>query len=265
VVRWQAHWPAAVAALALLVALIGATVIWGIPAAAEAIARRLPPTVDASLGNSVLDGLEKRKILEPTRFSDQRIAQLQQVLDTVRPEHPRLPLRLLVRDSTQLGANALALPDGTIVVTDQMVRAILGTERDFNATREAMLAGVLAHEVGHIERRHSARVLARTSLTAALSAALFGDFSAVAAGAPALLMNMSYSREMESEADEYAIKALQSRGISLKPLASLFEALDQTDETQRNLPRWLTQSMSYAASHPSTSERIKRLRTAALQ
>jgi Zn-dependent protease with chaperone function len=265
VVHWQAHWPAALAALALLVALIGAAAIWGIPAAAEAIAQRLPPALDTSLGKSMLDGLEKQKILEPTRLSEQRIAELGQMLGKVTPAHPRLPLRLAVRNSEQLGANALALPDGTIVVTDQLVRAILAKSQDFSDTGIAMLTGVLAHEVGHIERRHSARVLARTSLTAALSATMFGDFSAVAAGVPAVLMNMSYSREMESEADEYAIQALRAKKIKLEPLASLFAALDEANEAERNVPRWLSRSMEYAASHPSTSERIKRLRAAARQ
>jgi Zn-dependent protease with chaperone function len=265
VVRWQARWPAALAALALLAVLIGAAAIWGIPAAAEAVAQQLPPALDARLGKSVLDGLEKQKILAPTRLSDERIAELEQMLDKVRPAHPRLPLRLAVRDAAQLGPNAIALPDGTIVVTDQLVRSILSKSQDFSDAGIAMLTGVLAHEVGHIENRHSARVLARTSLTAALSATLFGDFSAVAAGVPAVLMNMSYSREMETEADEYAIKVMLAKKISLEPLAKLFEALDEADESSRDVPRWLSQSMEYGASHPSTSERIKRLRAAARQ
>jgi hypothetical protein len=88
-------------------------------------------------------------------------------------------------------------------------------------------ARVLAREIGHVEGRHSARALARSSLAAALSAALFGDFSAVAAGAPAVLMNMRNSREMETEADSYAIATLNQRGLSLAPLADLFEALGQ--------------------------------------
>jgi predicted Zn-dependent protease len=264
VVRLQAHWAAAMAALVLLLALIGATALWGLPAAAEMLAQRLPPAVDASLGQSMLASLEKRQVLLPTRFSDERLAEINRVMAKVMPDHPRVPIRLLVRDSSQLGANALALPGGTIVLTDQMVRFILGKQGVFGDEAVAQLAGVLAHEIGHIQQRHSSRVLTRTSLTAALSATLFGDFSAVAAGVPAVLMNMSYSREMETEADMYAIKTLQEKDMPLKPLAGLFEALDEMPGAMqaREMPRWLAKTFDYAASHPATSERIDRLRKA---
>lgn len=264
VVRWQAHWPAALASLVLLLLVLAATVLWGVPATAERIAARLPASVDATMGASVLASLEKQKILTASRFSDQRLAAIDDVMAQVMPKHPRLPIRLLVRSSGALGANALALPDGTIVLTDDMVKLILGKEADFGSDETAQLAGVLAHEIGHIEMRHSARTLARTSLTAALSAALFGDFSAAAAGVPAVLMNTSYSRAMETEADLYAIKTLKAHGMPTEPLADLFEALDETPGAQaaRNMPRWLSKSLEYAASHPSTAQRIERLREA---
>lgn len=119
-----------------------------------------------------------------------------------------------------------------------------------------MLAGVLAHEIGHIEQRHSVRVMARTSLTAALSAALLGDFSAVAAGAPAILLKMQYSREMETAADRYAAAALQQRGLPLAPLAAFFERIEeQQAKVSQYVPDWLRNTMAYAASHPSNRER----------
>jgi predicted Zn-dependent protease len=171
-----------------------------------------------------------------------------------------------VRSSPRLGANALALPDGTIMVTDGMILHILGKADDFDEQQQAQLAGVLAHEIGHIEKRHSVRVMARSSLTAAASAALFGDFSAVAAGVPAVVMNMVYSREMESEADGYAISLLKEKGISPAPLADLFDSLEQIHEEDpaRRLPRWMAASMAYMASHPASAERSERLRRAAL-
>lgn len=264
VARWQACWPAALAALVLLLALLGAALRWGLPAAAEAVAQRLPASVDVRLGASVLSGLERRGMLLPTRLSDERVAELERILGRVLPARPRLPIRLRLYDAPGLGENALALPDGTVVLTDQMVRLILGKAATFGDAQAAQVAGVLAHEIGHVELRHSTRVLARTSLTAALSATLFGDFSAVAAGVPAVLMNLRYSREMESEADGYAIAALQARHIPLAPLAELFEELEQTPAavSARDLPRWLSNTLAYAASHPATTARIERLRAA---
>jgi predicted Zn-dependent protease len=264
VVRWQERWPAALLALVLLIASGAAIVKWGLPAVAEEIAAAIPPSLDKSLGETARRGLEGQ-LVEPSRLSEQRIAQVERILQSVVPASPRMPIRLMVRSSPRLGANALALPDGTIMVTDAMILLILGKAEDFDERQQAQLAGVLAHEIGHIEQRHSVRVLARSSLTAAASAALFGDFSAVAAGVPAVVMNTRYSREMESAADGYAIALLHAKGISPAPLADLFESLEKVDEADpaHGMPQWLTQTLSYVASHPASSERSERLRRAA--
>lgn len=264
VVRWQERWYAALFALLLLAATIGATAIWGVPAAAERIAQALPPSVDAALGKSAIAALEAQNVIGPSRLSDQRLEQVQQVLRRVLPARPRIAVHLRVADAREFGPNALALPDGTIIVTDSMIRYILGKGDSFDAYRTAQLAGVLAHEIGHLERRHAARLMARSSLAAALSAALFGDFSAVAAGLPAVLINMEYSRAMETEADGYAIALLRQNGLPSAPLADLFEALDEDSAgDDGNAPDWLAQGVGYLSSHPATSARIKRLRRTA--
>jgi Zn-dependent protease with chaperone function len=265
VVRWQERWRGALAALALLAGLLAWAGLRGVPAAADRAAQALPASVDTTLGASALREMKKQGIINPTRLSSQRVDEIWQVLRTLLPAKPRVPVRLVVCASDTLGANALALPDGTIIVTDALVRLILGKHGDFDTARGAQLAGVLAHELGHLERRHGMRALARGSLAAALSAALFGDFSTAAAGAPALLLNMRYSRDMESEADLDAIALLRSHHLSPAPLADLFEALDRTPQAtlRRRLPRWLTAGGDYTASHPSNAERAALLRAAA--
>ena len=264
VVRWQQHWYAALLALVLLIAAGFAFVTWGLPAAAEKIASAIPPTLDQRLGQTAARALEAQ-LMAPTRLSEQRVAQVEQVLRSIVPAVTGQPIRLLVRSSPRLGANALALPDGTIMITDAMVLQILGKADSFDEEQTAQLAGVLAHEIGHVEKRHSVRVMARSSLTAAASAALFGDFSAVAAGLPAVVMNMRYSRAMEREADGYAIALLKEKGISPAPLADLFDALEKVhaEDPSRRVPRWMAVTIAYAASHPSSAQRSERLRRAA--
>lgn len=264
VMRWQQRWPAALAALVMLVAIGAAIAIWGIPAAAERIAASVPPEFDQKLGQTGLRALE-RGMIEPSRFSEPRIAQIQQVMASIMPAHPRIPIRLLVRNSPRLGANALALPDGTIIITDNMVRAIARENNDeFTPSQKAALAGVLAHEIGHVEHRHTVRVLARSSLTAAASAALFGDFSAVAAGVPALAVRMRYSRDMETDADDFAAASLRGAGMPTAPLADLFDVFDAVNskDPSAGLPGWLRTTASYAASHPESGERARRMRAA---
>ena len=263
VMRWQRHWYAALAALVLLLAA-GAGIWWYVlPAAAEKIAANIPDSLDERIGASALKGLEAR-MFKPSTLSAPQIAALQAMLAQVAPARPRHPLRLLTRNAPLLGPNALALPDGTIVITDQMVLGVLGKDSDFDDAGRAALSGVLAHEIGHVQQRHSVRVLARSSLTAAASAALFGDFSAVAAGIPAVLANLHYSRAMESEADQYAIDTLRAKGLPATPLANLLDWLDEVDVKggTRNLPAWMKQTLPYASSHPGTAERSVRLRQA---
>jgi Zn-dependent protease with chaperone function len=256
--RWQAHWPAAMVALVLLLAALGAAWFAGIPWAAERIAARLPVTVDTSLGHAALRSLERQGIVAPSRLSDERVADVEALLPRALPAHPRIPVRLLVRDGKGLGANALALPDGTLVVTDQMVKlAMRGGELDDDAKN--MLVAVLGHEVGHLEHRHAARVLAGSSLTAAISATLFGDFSAVAAGVPTLLAQMQYSRDMEYEADGDAIALLRRAGIPLHAFAEMLGRLEGARSGQEQLPRWLRTGASYLSTHPDTAARIRRI------
>lgn len=262
VVRWQARWPAALLALVLLVALLGLAWFRGLPLAAERIAERLPASVDASLGKAALASLEKQGLLTRSRFSDQRIAEIQALLPAVMPEGGRMPLRLLVRNSAQLGANALALPDGTLIVTDGLVR-LAQYKGELTARGKAELVAVLAHEVGHVEHRHATRVMARSSLTAALSAALFGDFSAVAAGAPAVLSQMEYTRAMELDADAYAIEVLHRNRMSVQHFVDILSKLEQQSAHEPKMPRWMRTAMGYLSTHPATEDRIARLGQAA--
>jgi Zn-dependent protease with chaperone function len=260
--RWQARWPAALLALVLLLALLGAGFVWGVPAAADFIAARLPASVDTTLGRAALAGMEAQGMVARSRLSDDRIAAVQALLPRALPAHPRVPVRLLVRASDALGANALALPDGTIVVTDAMVRLAFDEHNELDEEGQARLLGVIGHEVGHIERRHATRAMTGSSLTAALSATLFGDFSAVAAGLPAVLTQMRYSRAMELEADDYAVGVLRRNGLEPDALADALEALERAHPGEDKLPRWLKRSMTYLSTHPDTGERIARLHAA---
>lgn len=257
--RWQGRWPAVLLALALLVALLALLYFQGLSALAERIATALPPSVDTRLGRAALSSLERHGVLEPSRLSDQRIAEVEALLPGMLPAHPRVPIRLLVRNSPKLGANAMALPDGTIVVTDKMVRLVQTKDNQLNEEGKAALSAVLAHEVGHIEHRHATRAMTGSSLMAALSAALFGDFSAVAAGVPAVLTQMQYSRAMELDADDYAVAQLRRHGHSPAAFIEALEALESEAPNESSTPRWLKTTMSYMSTHPDTAERIERL------
>lgn len=261
VVRWQQHWYGALLALVFLIVTVMAGIKWGVPALADRVVASLPSSVDQQVGDAALKAVSSTWF-KPSRLSDERIAEVQEIFDSMRPETQRMPLKLSVVNSDSLPPNALAFPNGQIVITDSMVLHILGKSADFDDYSHAMLAGVLAHEIGHIEGRHSMRALARGSMLAVLSATLFGDFSTVVAAAPALVLNMDYSRDMESRADGYAVTRLIQDELDPEALADLFDSLEANAPGQSSLPRWMQQVGNYMSSHPATAERTAAIRQA---
>ncbi|MES2068723.1 MAG: M48 family metallopeptidase [Pseudomonadota bacterium] len=266
VVRWQDKWLGALAAIVIMLAALLAGYFWGIPWVADRGAMLVPQSVEKSLGDEVLAGLDKA-LLRPSSLSQERRQQAQDIFTRIQPAHPRMPLRLVFRDAKAVGPNAFALPNGTIVLTDAMVMHITGVGSDLSGFLADELAGVLAHEIGHVQNRHALRNLLRSSMLAVLSGTLFGDFSAVAAGAPLMVLQGQYSREMETEADDFAAALLKQHNISPSHMADLFESLDKAGKRNPlgQMPSWMRTATDYVASHPPTAERIARMRQAAGQ
>jgi Zn-dependent protease with chaperone function len=264
VVRWQDNIRSAVLALALLVALLVWSVGWGIPALGERMADAVPPSVDQAFGERALAGLDRSGILTPSTLDRRQQEALAQLLREIAP--PGMRVRLLLRGSNYIGLNAFALPDGTIVMTDLLAWKILGPAVTPNDGQRAALAGLLAHEIAHVRMRHTMRKVTSSSLTAALSSALLGDFSG-ASGMSATLANLKFSRETETEADEFAIRLLRQHGISPLALADLLEWLERVEEElsdDKPMSHWFSESgADFFETHPLTKERTARLRAAA--
>jgi Zn-dependent protease with chaperone function len=130
---------------------------------------------------------------------------------------------------------------------------------------EAVLA-VLAHELGHLNRRHSLRMLIQGSIVAGLVAWYLGDVSSVAAGLPTLLLQSRYSRAHEREADRFAATMLKANGIPPRRLADMLSRLEAAhrdragkaaDGAQEDQQR--PAFADYYSSHPATKERIDAL------
>ncbi len=113
------------------------------------------------------------------------------------------------------------------------------------------VAGVLAHEIGHVEHRHVMVALLRR----------FGIGLLVGSGGTAAeygqaLVESRYSRGAESEADDYSIAHLKKAGISPAATAKLFARLGKEEP---NMPG----VFAYLASHPPSKERQRRFTEAA--
>lgn len=151
--------------------------------------------------------------------------------------------------------NAFAMPGGYIYVT----RGLLGL-----ANSEAELAGVLAHEIGHITARHSAERYSQ-GLVAGLGLAVLGaavDTPGVsrAAGVGTDLVMKSYSRSQEYQADELGIRYLSRSGYDTFAMASFLNTLDANTKHEASLKSrgGGTAGAGYFSTHPQTDDRVGR-------
>ena len=256
VVRWQNNWPLSLLALiALLVALLS-IYQWGVPAAAESIAAKLPHSFGKQIGDQGFAVMEQRMLKPsalPMAYQQRLRARFAAMLE---PRGQKTPYRLEFR-SGKMGANAFALPNGVIVITDDMIKA---------AVSEDALLGVLSHELGHVQRRHSSRQLLQSAGVGIVLNIWVGDVSTALAAVPAVLANLKHSRDFEREADQYAIDMMLANKMPLEPMAAMFESMSRPDakeaaedgeqeETGEAPP-------DYLSSHPSDAERIATLRAA---
>ncbi len=238
----------AVSAVLVLAALIGG-MVYGVPWVAEQIARRVPVHLEQYLGEQAVASLD-RFWLEPSELDLQKQAELHAAfaphLAALEQAYPAHKLQVLLRSSEAIGANALALPAGIIIFTDDLIRL---------AENDEELIAILAHEVGHVTHRHSLRSIVQSSLALWLVMSVTGDLSAasdLATSLPAILANLSYVRGMEREADDFALAFMLAGGIEPSHFANIMLRLDpQEKESGGGLSDFLS-------THPPTPERIRR-------
>lgn len=251
VVRLQQSWRGVLACFLALLALLWALQQWGLPLAAQATLQVLPMSVDAALGETSLEAVDS-DWMRPTQLPLAEQARVQAAFTQAVAHLPPgsvPPWRLVFRASS-IGPNAFALPGGTIIMTDELVYLV---DRDTD-----VLTAVLAHELGHVQRRDGIRMLVQVTLLGAVSSVVLGDFSSLLAGASALLGQAHYSRAAEHAADASAVQLLLAANIQPKVMVTLFDKLAALRKTKGNEESasdgWLGIAF---ASHPSDAERVQ--------
>ena len=250
--RLERRWGFVLLSFVATLAVIVGAVIYGIPWLAGVATRSTPVSVLEPLTKQTQQILEAQ-YLKPTKLELSNRVRVQRIFDEVTQEVAKREgsvgmyrFELLLRDSPALGANALALPSGTVIATDDFIKL---TKSD-NEIR-----GVFAHEVGHITRRHALSQLYQGVGIFALASFVVGDFAGVtsiAASLPAILIQSGYSRQAESDADGVAARYLIARGIGTKPLRDILERLE-AQGLGGSIP-------SLLRTHPATPERIDELK-----
>jgi Zn-dependent protease with chaperone function len=238
--------PFVLAAGLAAVAIVAALYLWGIPFAASVVASRVPVAWEERLGRAVVDQLAPAgaRCVDPegARQLDAIVARLTATI----PDSP-YTIRVAVVDRKPV--NAFAAPGGHVVLFGGLVEQAGSPEE---------VAGIIAHEIQHVVRRHVTRALVQQASTGLLLAAVTGDASGVfvyGVEAARTLGTLRYSRQAEEEADVEGLRMLQAAGIDPAGMVTFFESL------RRNEPR-LSANLGYLSTHPSTTDRLARLRAA---
>lgn len=252
VVRVQRRWRYVLGAGLATIGVIAVGYLYVLPWAARIAADQVPADIEANIGRDAVAMID-RNFFEPTRLPAARQHEIAQKFAAIAPKDAR-EYRIEFRRS-RIGPNALAFPGGMIVLTDELVEL---------APDDEAILGVLAHELGHIQRRHLLRRLITSTVTGAVATLLVGDASGIATALPATLADLSYSRDMEREADDYAIDRLHNAGLPLAPLADLLEKMEAAHE-ERTKSRGGSgvRLDGYLSTHPDTAERARKLRATA--
>jgi len=245
VVRLQRRWTWALGSLAgvLLCSLL--VYFFVLPMLAAAIAPRIPAALVKQLSTQTLASLDAHFLMPSTLPTARQEALRQRLVGLATSQ--QLPAYQLHFRSSPMGPNAFALPDGELIVFDQLV--------ELAANDEEVLA-VLAHELGHVAYRHGMRQLIQSSVVSFAVGMYLGDISSTVSGLGALILEAKYSRRFEEEADSYAATCMRSAGYGTAPLIGIFERLAKIEaDKERAAPGW-----HLFASHPETAARIARLK-----
>lgn len=237
----ERKWRWVFASFAFLIAFTMALFIWGIPWAAYVVAHRIPVELNNELGEGTLETMDEY-FLAPSRLSVEERAQYLVWFSEIANDFPSEHSYRLHFRTSELGANAFALPNGSIVFTDEIIRLMSGKE-EFQA--------VAAHEIAHVIHRHSLQMVLRDTGIFLFISAFLGDVvsvSSLASAIPTLLIENGYSRGFEKEADLVSGEWLQKTYGSPEAMKSILIKLHEGAEGI-SLPELLS-------THPDLHNRI---------
>ncbi|NVN98626.1 MAG: M48 family metallopeptidase [Geobacteraceae bacterium] len=252
--RWERSLFLALCALAVTVLVVALFLRFGVPAMAKHIAMALPPDTESRIGSEALKTLDQF-IMKPTKLDQSRRDELSDLFRRVAGKEPAAAAyRLEFRAVPAAGANAFALPAGIVVITDDLVAL---------AKNDDEIAAVLAHELGHVRNRHIIRHILQSSATGLIVATLTGDVTSItslAATLPTVLMDTSFSREFEREADDAALAWMKTANIPPRRYGEILARLQAQLDSRRGTSTGNDNSVrNYLSTHPETGERIRRI------
>jgi predicted Zn-dependent protease len=233
-------------ALAVAAAAVTGFVFIGVPALSGPLARATPVEYERNMGRNF--DLQMNALFSRCEGEDGQAA-LQAMTDRLASNADTV-FDIRIRAVQAPMINAFALPGGSIIVTDDLIRS---------AETPDEVAAVVAHEIAHVEKRHVMQAVWRSLGLGLILDAVVGGGSG--AGQQAVLLagqatDLSYGRAAEHEADERGRALLHEAGFSSKGMAAFFDRLSKMEDQK------LAEAAEFAATHPASGRRAREARAA---
>lgn len=287
-------WFIRLAIMAVILLSSWGLISYGIPALTYKVAMKVPDEMLIEYGQRALLDIDKKHFSKST-IPEKRQREIRSSFKKIIPDsEQKLAYKLHFRASEKIGANAFALPSGDIVITDELIN--LSKHND-------EILSILLHEIAHVELRHAVQGVIRTSSIVLFVVAVTGDIASlgtVLVGIPAMLLDSSYSRQMEWQSDSYSLEKMQVYGIDPVVFANILSEIrlshqrkkrkvkqnsgelseqknstvlndvnpgdvnPNDQKTKEKKPGINNEGASYWSSHPPSEERIERFRKASV-
>lgn len=223
----------------LITASLGAALyLWVIPRASAIAAEKVPPSIEDRLGETYAGTLLEAMDECDSGEAEDAVLEILQRLEKAAPPNP-YRFRVYIIDNEMV--NALAAPGGHIIVFTGLLEATESPEE---------LAGVLAHEMQHVLKKHVTRGIFQETSTGMLMSLVLGDFRG-ASRAVQTVGNLRYSRISEDEADRLGAELLIKAGIDTLGMAEFFDRLSR---------RGNIMPVKYLSTHPAPDERAENVK-----
>jgi len=207
---------------------------------------------EIKLGKEFYEKMEKSQVLIHDEKVNTYINKLGQKILSQTQKAPFDFQFFVIRSSA---VNAFATPGGYVYVNRGLINLV---------EKESELAGILSHEIAHVNARHIASIIEKSqkvsvgTLAAILAGAFLGGGSDLSAAittfslATATSLNLKYSREHEEEADRLGMNYLVRAGYDGAAMIDFLKTMRRFEFYSNSIP-------SYFFTHPGTDERIRYL------
>jgi len=232
-----------------------------IPSIARGLTLKVPVAWEEKLGDTILASVSP----EATRKNAPQTQQaLEEIVARLLATDPRQPYKIKIHVQADSLVNAFALPGGHVIVFQGLL--------DQTDSAEEM-AGILAHELQHVLRRHTTQAIIRSLSIYLVFSTLTGDVTGAmqtVLDTASNLGHLSMNRSMETEADRDGMLMILKAGINPAGMIQAFKKLDENlngDKNQNSQDDLKKESSSnilkYISTHPLGAERVKNLQAIA--